>query len=57
MAQRTNPVEFELGLGADGAVSGSATLTQSDWGIKPYTALFGVLKVADEVEVEGRTGG
>ena len=59
LAQRTNPVEFELGLGADGAISGSATLTQSDWGIKPYTALFGALKVADEVkvEVEGRTGG
>jgi YceI-like domain len=59
LAQRTNPVEFELVLGADGAISGSATLTQSDWGIKPYTALFGALKVADEVrvEVEGRTGG
>jgi hypothetical protein len=59
LAQRTNPVEFELGLGADGAISGSATLTQSAWGIKPYTALFGALKVADEVrvEVEGRTGG
>ena len=34
----------------DGAISGSATLKQSDWGIKPYTALFGALKVADEVE-------
>jgi len=57
LAQRTNPVEFDLGLGGDGAISGSATLTQSDWGIKPYTALFGALKVADEVkvEVEGRT--
>jgi hypothetical protein len=59
LAQRSNPVEFELSLGPDGAISGSATLTQSDWGIKPYTALFGALKVADEVkvEVEGRPGG
>jgi hypothetical protein len=24
---------------------------QSDWGIKPYSALFGALKVRDEVEV------
>ena len=30
---------------------------QSEWGMKPYSALFGALKVADEVEVtlEGRT--
>ncbi len=49
---RSHPVEFDLRLGSDGAISGSATLRQSDWGIKPYTALFGALKVADEVEVE-----
>ena len=51
-AKRSQPVEFDLRLGADGAIGGSATLKQSDWGIKPYTALFGALKVADEVEVE-----
>ena len=26
-------------------------VTQSVWGMKPYSALFGALKVADEVEV------
>jgi len=26
-------------------------VTQSTWGIKPYSALFGALKVKDEVEV------
>jgi hypothetical protein len=26
-------------------------LKQSDWGIKPYSTLFGALKVVDEVEV------
>ena len=35
----------------DGRLSGSAVVKQSDWGIKPYSALFGALKVADEVEV------
>jgi polyisoprenoid-binding protein YceI len=56
LAARSHPVEFELRLEPDGAVGGSAELRQSDWGIKPYTALFGALKVADEVriEVEGR---
>ena len=49
---RSHPVEFDLRLFNDGAIRGSATLRQSDWGIKPYTALFGALKVADEVEVE-----
>jgi hypothetical protein len=28
---------------------------QSDWGMKPYSALFGTLKVADEVEVSVET--
>ena len=31
--------------------TGSAVVRQSDWGMKPYSALFGTLKVADEVEV------
>ena len=26
-------------------------MKQSDWGIKPYSGLFGTLKVSDEVEV------
>ena len=38
----------------DGAVSGTATVKQSDWGMKPYSALFGTLKVLDEVEVSLR---
>ena len=40
----------------DGALSGSAGVQQTDWGMKPYSALFGTLKVADEVQVviEGR---
>ena len=47
----TRPIAFELSL-AGGRVTGAAVLRQTDWGIKPYTALFGALKVADEVRVE-----
>jgi hypothetical protein len=47
----TKPIAFELAIGDDGALSGAATVTQTDWGMKPYSGLFGALKVADEVEV------
>lgn len=46
----TNSVEFDLSV-AEGKVSGSATLSQSDWDIKQYSAMFGALKVTDQVEV------
>lgn len=36
----------------DGRVRGSATVTQTRWGIKPYSAFLGALKLADEVGVE-----
>jgi hypothetical protein len=36
---------------SDGTITGSASFKQSDWGIKPYSALFGALKVNDEVNV------
>jgi polyisoprenoid-binding protein YceI len=48
---RRNPISFALALGPDGTMSGTATVKQSDWGIKPYSTLFGTLKVVDEVEV------
>ena len=44
------PVSFDLSEAA-GKLTGSTTLKQSDWGIKPYSALFGALKVDDEVRV------
>lgn len=38
---------------ADGRlITGTATVVQSEWGIKPYSAFFGALKLRDEVEVE-----
>lgn len=50
LAGRTHPLSFALAV-ADGRLSGRATVKQSDWGMKPYSALFGTLKVLDEVEV------
>lgn len=50
---RTHPLDLELDLAAEGAVSGTATVKQSDWEIEPYSGLFGTLKVRDEVEVTG----
>jgi polyisoprenoid-binding protein YceI len=48
---KTQPITFDLALGDDGQLTGSATVTQSAWGTKPYSALFGTLKVNDDVEV------
>jgi polyisoprenoid-binding protein YceI len=45
------PIIFELRAGDDGNLTGRATITQSDFGIKPYSTLFGALKVVDEVQV------
>ncbi len=48
-----HPLQFELDVTPDGRVSGQATLKQSDWDIKPYSGLFGTLKVRDDVLVTG----
>jgi hypothetical protein len=47
----TGPIAFELTADGDGKLNGSAVVKQTDWGITPYSTLFGALKVADEVEV------
>ncbi len=49
---KTAPVSFALESDDERRLTGTTTLSQSDWGIKPYSALFGALKVADEVAVE-----
>jgi len=48
----TRPLTVELGVDGDGALTGTALIKQSEWGMKPYSTLFGALKVADEVRVE-----
>ena len=37
---------------ADGRVVGGASVVQSRWGIRPYSAFFGALKLSDEVNVD-----
>jgi polyisoprenoid-binding protein YceI len=55
---KSQPVSFDVTVGDDGSLSASTTLTQSSFGIKPYSALFGALKVTDDVvvSVEGKVG-
>jgi polyisoprenoid-binding protein YceI len=48
---KTSPISFDVTIGDSGNVTGSATVKQTDHGMKPYSALFGALKVADEVTV------
>ena len=52
LAGTTRPLAFDLDVGDDGRLRGVAVVKQSDWGMKPYSALFGALKVADDVRVE-----
>jgi hypothetical protein len=51
MNGKRHPLEFELNLGPEGEITARATVKQSDWGIKPYSGLFGTLKVKDEITV------
>jgi hypothetical protein len=46
----TRPLSFALSVDGD-RLTGTAQVKQTDWRIKPYSALFGTLKVADVVEV------
>lgn len=46
----SNLIAFDLAE-SGGRLTGSAVVKQTTWGMKPYTALFGALKVADEVVV------
>lgn len=46
------PVIVQCAASADGRVRGTATVKQSDWGIRPYSAFLGALRLKDEVEVQ-----
>lgn len=51
IAGTSKPTVFDVDAGANGAVGGTISLTQSDYGIKPYRAMMGALKVSDKVEI------
>lgn len=46
----TKPVAMQCRV-TDGRVTGTATITQTRWGVRPYSAFFGALKLRDDVEV------
>jgi polyisoprenoid-binding protein YceI len=49
---RTQPASVRAGADGGGRIRGGTTITQSRWGIKPYSGVGGLLKVADEVRIE-----
>lgn len=51
----TRPVTLQ-GLLTEDRVRGSATIVQTRWGIRPYSAFFGTLKLSDDVEVRFDAG-
>jgi polyisoprenoid-binding protein YceI len=46
------PLRIQITGFGEGRYRGTGRVVQSDYGIKPYTAFFGALKVADAVGVE-----
>ena len=51
LAGAVRPLAFDVELGDDGRLTGTAVVKQSDWGMTPYSTLYGALKVVDEIEV------
>ncbi len=51
LAGAAQPIEVDLRMSDDGTIVATTVMTQSGWGMKPYTILFGALKVVDEIEV------
>ncbi|MFJ6597794.1 YceI family protein [Streptomyces violaceusniger] len=49
---RTHPVTVHGSGDPGGTLRGWASVTQSTWGIKPYSAFLGALKLSDEVRIE-----
>src|SRR3954447_9978280 len=39
LMETTRPITFYLAISADGGLRAAAVVTQSDWGMKPYTGL------------------
>jgi polyisoprenoid-binding protein YceI len=55
IASQTRQVTLDLRLQPDGGnarLTGKVPIVQSSFGVKPFTAMMGALKVRDEVEVE-----
>jgi len=46
------PIAFTLNVGADGHLSGTATVVQTAFDLKPHSAMKGALRLTDEVKVQ-----
>jgi polyisoprenoid-binding protein YceI len=51
LADTTRPAAFDVAVSGDGRVAATLPVTQTEWGIKPYKAFMGALKVRDTVEI------
>jgi hypothetical protein len=51
IAGTSKPAVIDLDADPGGTVGGTIKLTQTDYGIKPYKAMMGALKVRDDVEI------
>lgn len=48
---RTRPVDLSVDDLGGGRYKGAATIVQTDFGIKPFSGMFGALRLADDVGV------
>jgi polyisoprenoid-binding protein YceI len=51
VAGATRPETFDVAAAGDGGITATLTVTQTDYGVKPFRALMGALKVRDAVDV------
>ncbi|WP_432855308.1 YceI family protein [Amycolatopsis sp. CA-161197] len=49
---QSHPITVLATVSDDRRIRGGATIVQTQWGIKPYSAFFGALKLANEVAIE-----
>jgi polyisoprenoid-binding protein YceI len=49
---QSRPLTLTVSKNGDGQYQAAGTIVQSDFGIKPYSGMFGALKLRDAVDVE-----
>jgi polyisoprenoid-binding protein YceI len=49
---QSRPLRLEVSKTGDGQYRATTTVVQSQFGIKPYSGMFGALKLRDDVDVE-----
>lgn len=57
LLDRERPLRLAVTRLPDGGYAATGTLLQSDYGIKPYTAFFGALRLADTVTIQAHLPG